>query len=323
MLKYYLWAASEKALSLMPGGTLVYKGLGRIANGNGRSARRLGSCATSYRLVQMAKRMTPAGGVVLDVGTGWHHHDAFLIYLCGNYKTYLFDIEDKATLEYIQVYLRHLLLKLDEVVAALEVDREQTQQKLQRLLALSSREDIYRACNFTLCITRQTDRPFLPEGSVDFMTSNCVLSHIPPALLRPELVALRRMLKPSGIMYMLIGHDDQWSFHDASSNAFNYYRFSDRFYRLLFETKFEYQNRMVKSEWLPVFADAGLKVMDYSSHVSDETREHIRALRHVDKRFARYSLEELAIRHSYFLLGPVQSAECSNLRESSSSHNSA
>ena len=38
--------------------------------------------------------------------------------------------------------------------------------------------------------------------------------------------------------------------------------------------------------------------------VSDDTRQQIRALPHIDKRFARYSLEELATRHSYFLLRP-------------------
>jgi hypothetical protein len=304
MFAYYLWAAGEKSLSLLPGGAFLYKGLSRIVNANGRSMRRLGSCASSYRLVSTAKRLTPAGGVVVDVGTGWHHHDALLLYLCGDYRTYLFDIEDKATLEYIQVYLRHLLLKADEIARELEIDAEQARQKLRMLLALRSRAEIYRACNFTLCITQQVDRPFLPEGSVDFMISNCVLSHIPPAMLRPELIALRRMLKPTGMMYMLIGHDDHWSFHDASANVFNYYRFSDRFYRLLFDTRFEYQNRMVKSEWSPVFKDAGLEVVTYWGKVSDDTREQIRALPHIDKRFARYSLEELATRHSYFLLRP-------------------
>jgi len=302
MFAYYLWAAGEKSLSFLPGGARIYKGLSRIVNGNGRSARRLGSFASSYRLVSTARRLTPPGGVVVDVGTGWHHHDALLLYLCGDYKTYLFDVEDMATLEYIQVYLRHLLMRVDELAKELDIDRDRARQKLQTLLALRSREDIYRACNFTLCITRQVDRPFLPEGSVDFMISNCVLSHIPPAMLRPELTALRRMLKPNGMMYMLIGHDDHWSFHDASANAFNYYRFSDRFYSLLFDTKFEYQNRMVKSEWAPVFKDAGLQVLAYWGKVSDDTRQQIMALPHIDKRFASCPLEELATRHSYFLL---------------------
>jgi hypothetical protein len=53
---------------------------------------------------------------------------------------------------------------------------------------------------------------------------NCVLTHIPPAIVKPELAALRLMLKPTGKMYMMIGHDDHWTFHDPSANQFIYYR---------------------------------------------------------------------------------------------------
>ena len=49
-------------------------------------------------------------------------------------------------------------------------------------------------------------------------------------------------------MYHLIGHDDHWAFHDPSANMFNFYRYSDWYYSLLFESM-EYHNRMVIAEW--------------------------------------------------------------------------
>jgi hypothetical protein len=305
MLIYYAWAASEKALSYLPGGKLVYKGLSVAANAGDRSKRRLAGTATSYRLVRKARELTPPGGTVLDVGTGWHHHDAFLLYLCGDYKFYLFDVEDKSSTAYIKTYLQHLLENVDEVARELALEPDQIQRRLQPLLQLRSREDVYRACNFTLCITDQTNEPFLPVGSIDFMVSNCVLTHIPPAIVGPELAALRLMLKPSGMMYMMIGHDDHWSFHDASANQFNYYRYSDRLYKRVFDTSFEYQNRMVKSEWLPVFSRAGLNVVDYWGHITDQSRQDVMRLPRIDERFSRYPLEELATVHSYFLLRPT------------------
>jgi hypothetical protein len=108
-------------------------------------------------------------------------------------------------------------------------------------------------------------------------------------------------------MYMMVGHDDHWSFHDKTANTFNYYRYSDKFYSMLFDTNFEYQNRMVKSEWLPFFARAGLEVADYWGNVTDQTRADILALPHIDERFARHPFEELATVHSYFLLVPAGS----------------
>lgn len=305
MLVYYAWAASEKALSYVPGGKSVYKGLSRVANAGERSKRRLVATATSYRLVQKARACTPPGGTILDVGTGWHHHDAFLLYLCGDYQVFLFDVEDKASVDYIKIYIQHLLDNVNEVAAELSIDPDHIRLKLRPLLALQTREDIYRACNFTLCITDQTNEPFLPVGSIDFMVSNCVLTHVPPAVLGPELVALRLMLKPGGMMYMMIGHDDHWAFHDPTANRFNYYRYSDRLYRTIFETNFEYQNRMVKSEWLPYFDRAGLQVLDYWGLVNEVLRQDIRSLPSIDERFARYPLDELATVHSYFLLRPM------------------
>ena len=44
-----------------------------------------------------------------------------------------------------------------------------------------TRDDIYKACNFDSIVADVTDKPFLPERSLDFVVSNCVLSHIPPS----------------------------------------------------------------------------------------------------------------------------------------------
>src|SRR5664279_6277649 len=117
MLKYYAWAAAEKTLSVVPYGGLAYKTASTVANANGRSKRRLQGCPSSYRIVRKAREMIPYGGTILDIGTGWHHHDSILLYLYGgNYKIHLFDVEDKARLDYLKTYFQHLLQILDELV---------------------------------------------------------------------------------------------------------------------------------------------------------------------------------------------------------------
>jgi SAM-dependent methyltransferase len=304
MLKYYAWAAAEKALSFVPGGDLVYNIVALAANAGNKSERRLQGCASSYRLIRKAREMTPPNGTIVDVGTGWHHHDAFLLHLCDpSYTIHLFDVVDKSRLGYIRVYLRYLLDHLDEVARELQpFDAEQARTKLRYLFDQPSVTDIYRVCRFQKHITRKTDEPFLPLHSVDCMISNCVLTHIPPQIALPELKALRQMLKPSGVMYHLVGHEDHWAFHDSNANQFNYYRYSDRFYHALFDTAFEYQNRMTKSEWLPVFQRAGLQVAEYWADITPESQAQIRALPTIDERFARLPFEELATVHSFFLL---------------------
>ena len=71
-------------------------------------------------------------------------------------------------------------------------------------------------------------------------------------------------------MYHLLGHEDHWTLHDRSANQFNYYRYSDRWYKTIFDTKFEFQNRLVKQEWLTLFAQCDLEVEEYNSNITDK-----------------------------------------------------
>ena len=103
-------------------------------------------------------------------------------------------------------------------------------------------------------------------------------------------------------MYYLIGHDDHWSFHDNSANVFNYYRYSDRYYSVLFENKFEFQNRFVKSEWDELFKKVGLEVVEYFPYVTPESKNAIETLDKIDSRFSKYPPEELSTVWSFYLL---------------------
>jgi SAM-dependent methyltransferase len=299
MLKYYAWALAEKTLSYTPLGKHIYSGVGYWVNRRTRG--RDPSIFNSLKMTREGKTLVPPGGTVLEVGTGWYHHDAFALYLVGDYKTYLFDVEDRAKLVYIKNYLGYLLEQADRVAAALDIDRATVQAKLEPLLRLKSREEIYAACHFVPCITQQIDEPFLPENSIDFMIGSCVLSHIPPPVLGPELQALRRMLKHEGWFYTAIGHDDHFSCHDPSVNQFNYYQYSDSFHKWIFES-FEYHNRLVWPEWVPILEQSGFVIEKHDPYITESSEQQILNLPRLDARFARYSLEDLAIIYSYVLL---------------------
>ena len=84
----------------------------------------------------------------MDVGTGWFHLVAFLLWLVGDYKVYLFDVADKGRLTYIRNYLQHLHDNIDLLVQELDIDRDVSLRKLEELLRMQTREEIYEACNF-------------------------------------------------------------------------------------------------------------------------------------------------------------------------------
>src|SRR5579864_7237707 len=86
---YYLWAVAEKTLSYMPYGKNVYQAVGYLVEKNQKGTNP--AFVTSFRMVRKAQETLAPGSIVLDVGTGWYHHAAFLLWLVGDYRVYLFD----------------------------------------------------------------------------------------------------------------------------------------------------------------------------------------------------------------------------------------
>lgn len=150
MLSYYVWALAEKTLSHLPFGKSIYAGVGSLVNKHSKG--RSSSFRSSFRLTRKGRTLIPPGGTVLEVGSGWFHHDAFLLYIVGDYKIYLFDVEDKAKLLF-KNYLDHLLQNIDLVASELCIDRSNVRSKLEKLLDMDSREDIYAALNAS-CVPR-------------------------------------------------------------------------------------------------------------------------------------------------------------------------
>jgi hypothetical protein len=305
LTRYYAWALAEKVLDVVPFGDRAYRAVGSMRNGRTKGINT--TYVSSFRLIRKARETVPEGARVMEVGTGWYHHDAVLLYVVGDYETYLFDVEDKAHLQYVKNFARTLMRDSAMLSRELGVAEDTIHRRLERVLRQDSREQLYTALNWVPVITRYVTQPFLPKRSIDFMLSNCVINHIPPRILGPELVALREILKDDGSMYHLIGHDDHWAFHDPSANMFNFYRYSDRYYALLFESM-EYHNRMVIAEWRELFARSGLDVEDWFRHKTDASERAIKALPNLDRRFAQHPPEDLATKYSYVLLRKASQA---------------
>ncbi len=301
MVKYYSWAIAQKVLSYVPGGNKIYYGLGALVQKNNKG--RAGPMSSAINLVKNIQNLVDKDAVIMDVGTGWYHHEPFLLYLCGFSKFYLFDVVEKSKFVYIKNYLNGIADNIEMISNELQIDESNAIDKINELLSCNSKKEIYKICNFETVITKDTSSLFLPENSIDLMVSNCVLNHIPLDILKPELKILRKILKPNGYMHFLIGHDDHWTFHDLKMNKFQYYIYSDKYYKWLFETNFQFQNRLVKKELIDLFDQCGLIITNYFEHKNDSSRAEIEKILHkLDSRFSKYSIDDLSIIHSYLTL---------------------
>lgn len=128
----------------------------------------------------------------------------------------------------------------------------------------------------------------LPDASVDCFYSVDTLEHIPRPALETILVEVRRILKPAGLTINFIDYGDHYARGDPALQ-FNFLTFSDEAWEP-YNSKFQYVNRLRHSEFLALFARAGLHASTVEPHVEAPQAEVVRRL---DPRFRRFSMEDL------------------------------
>jgi SAM-dependent methyltransferase len=143
-----------------------------------------------------------------------------------------------------------------------------------------------------------------PSGSVDYLTATMVLSYIPVTVLRDILRECHRVLRPGGMMSVLMDYRDEYSYFDSKISVYNLLRYSDKVWELLYNPPLNYQNRLRHSDFKNLFIGAGFEV-ERDEPGYDRTIEEARALLAsvpLAKRFRTYDPDDLAAVRGVFVL---------------------
>lgn len=95
----------------------------------------------------------------------------------------------------------------------------------------------------------------LADGSVDCFYSVDTLEHIPRQDIETILLEVRRILNPNGLTINLIDYSDHYA-RDGGVSRFNFLTFSEKEWSL-FNSDFQYVNRLRHSEYLELFRKLG------------------------------------------------------------------
>lgn len=98
-----------------------------------------------------------------------------------------------------------------------------------------------------------------------------------------------RVLQPGGYSIHIIGLDDHLAHYDKNVAPKNYYRYSDTVWRLFFQNKLQYFNRIQASDWLRFFDNSGFTCVEKETSWSRDVGN----LR-VNKKYESYSQEDLS-----------------------------
>jgi SAM-dependent methyltransferase len=266
MVRYVATAAALKFFSLAPARP-VYRALGNSVGGRRRArvhavgdpsgyltrARRILDRARDYQLVG-------DGASIVEIGTGWLHWEATVLALFYDIEATLLDVWDNRQFTAYKAYLRQLQRLIDDGLDVEPARIRRARRLIERLFHADSFAEAYAVTNSRYTVDERGTLETLETGGFDFVVSVVVLEHVERGVLHEFMQNMSRALKPGGRAYHAIDIGDHLSNFDPTAHQKQYLSYSDRTWRLVFENRVQYFNRLQRSEWLALFESAGLRL---------------------------------------------------------------
>lgn len=266
MLRYHLAALALKTLSATPQTRRFYRDV--LGNRFGEQ-RRLQIGLPSYplqkatRFLSLCKELDLVrnGMRLLEVGTGWMHFYAVFIRLFFDVQVTLVDVWDNRQLGALQRAFQQLNEGLDRALTLTPAQSSRAHDLLGAIEKVASFDELYRLLGFEYRLDTSGVHESLPAGSFDLAFSFDVLEHVERGSLPALARNLTRLVRPGGAQYHLVGISDHLTNYDRSMSQKNYVRYSNPTWRLFFQNRVQYINRLQASELLAIFADCGMTLV--------------------------------------------------------------
>lgn len=220
---------------------------------------------------RLASFMDLQGAEVVEVGTGWDGLTTMMLSKAGAGIIHSYDHV---------AHLRHDLVLAAADAIGLAVPRD-------------SLENVLAGAGVRYTAPGDAARTGLPGASVDLFYSYAVLEHVPPADIAALVTEARRVLKPGGIWYSMIGLHDHYLPFGAPS-AVNFLRYPDWAWNLLVQNPISYHNRMRERDFVEILRAAGGALLSVDNFTDPADIERCRNMR-LAKRFRGYTPEQLAV----------------------------
>jgi hypothetical protein len=266
MLKYRLTALALKGFSSSAPARKLYRALGNTFGGGGRSVSQMPfyyyeRVERNLRLCQQHAKLSK-DDFVLELGTGWVHWEAVTLRLFFDFKAVLYDVWDNRQLPALKSMLRQLTARFDHDGYLAGYDTENARRMVARIEQVSSFDELYRLLGFEYVVEPAGLMESLPREEFRLVISAGVMEHIPAATAQIFVNNMAALLKPGGIGVHSINITDHLYLYDRSVSPKQYLSFSEDAWQRWFENGVQYINRIQRSEWLRIFGESGLVLLE-------------------------------------------------------------
>lgn len=299
LARYHVTALTLKFFSLTPSLRFLYRFL---SNRSGRRHTKVSQTELDrgkWVNQRIGEAQFPPGEqlTVLELGTGWTHFYAIFLRLFLNAKITLFDVQDNRNLSSLKIRCANLLrafstFPIPELIHDHEMAR--VRELLGSIITVESFEKLYQLLDMTYVIDSDGRLDQLPDRSFDVVFSVDVLEHVDSNAIDATAHSLYRVLKPGGISIHQIGLDDHLAHYAAGMPSKNYMRYSNSTWKLLFENRLQYINRIQLTDFLSVFEKTNFELIEYTT---EEDASLDRLQLHQD--FLRFDSETIRSTRAY------------------------
>lgn len=286
--------------------------------GNLRSPIPVRALSTACQIAREIHERRPLTGLeIMEVGTGRSLALPMVMWTLGVASVLTVDINRYLRSEILQAHLDYMRLNrpwLTGLLAPFDDSRGTVTGRLDRLLELDPQlpapdllDKVLELCNINYVAPADAATLPIPEHSLDVHLSQAVMEHVPPEDLKRILKGAVEVLRPDGLCVHWIGPDDHFRYSDPSISPVNFLRFTDAEWDRLAGNRFMYMNRLRASDYLLLFEECGLEVLDVNSIVDEESRRLLESGGlHLDEQFRGKSVSDLATTELLVVARPKQ-----------------
>lgn len=273
MLKYCSTAFALKLFSFPYIGPVAYRAIGNTLGQKMRIKRGLEQRyldrARYFVYLLNNKVSLPYRAKTLEIGTGWVHWESTILKLFFDVLPTAVDVWDNRQFIVFKYYMQQLGNNLDLFSDLDVVTINRVKTLLYKLSKTSSFEEVYKELGLTYIIDKSEVLELLKNNKYDLIVSVDVLEHVSREIAPKLIHRFSDLLNVGGYCVHVIDMRDHLSYYDSSVSYKQYLKYSDNRWSALFDNKIQYINRIQKSEWVNMFDETNLELLDIQSEYAD------------------------------------------------------
>lgn len=133
------------------------------------------------------------------------------------------------------------------------------------------------------------------KNTFDFMSSTATLEHLPVSEIKPILFECHRILKPGGILSMIIDYQDHWSYFDRSISVYNFLKYDNKEWKR-YNPSLHFQNRLRHSDYINIINSTGFTIVKEFPYLpTEENLDELASIK-VSDSYSQYKNDDLLIK---------------------------